>query len=157
MTCDFQNLDNPNIPTDVCLLDWQLARIGSPALDLSYFIFTCTDKKLRDKYYDKMLKTYHYSLCLHLTMLGSDASLFPFEALEQEMKSSAVGGLYMSIMVLYLMVSEVSEIPDWTNATTEEEFAESADYQTKNICIYNERATDVVRDFIRKGYLDFLL
>ena len=154
---NFQNLDHPSIPTDLCVLDWQLARISSPALDLSYFIFTCTDKKLRDKYYDKMLKTYHYSLCLQLTMLGSDPSLFPFEALEEEMKSNSISGLFAATMVLFLMVAEVGDIPDYNNATAEDFNVDMANMQVKTLLSYTARITDVVKDFIRNGYLDYLM
>lgn len=54
-------------PVDLRLLDWQIARYASPVTDIVYYIFSCTTKPLRDKYYDHMLQTYHTSLSEMLT------------------------------------------------------------------------------------------
>ncbi|KAK9686356.1 Ecdysteroid kinase-like family [Popillia japonica] len=60
MLFKYENASHPDRPTKVSLLDWQLSRYGSPALDLSYFIFTCTDHALRAKHYDNMIKFYYH-------------------------------------------------------------------------------------------------
>ncbi|KAF5305766.1 hypothetical protein FQR65_LT07662 [Abscondita terminalis] len=47
----YNNQENSNIPTEACLIDWQFSRFGSPALDISYFLFSSTDRKTREKLY----------------------------------------------------------------------------------------------------------
>lgn len=59
--------DDNGKPIEVSLLDWQISRYVSPIVDIIYFIFNCTTKKLRDAHYDGFLKTYHKSLSKHIT------------------------------------------------------------------------------------------
>lgn len=55
-----------NKPRKICLIDWQLSRYGSPALDIVYYIFLNTTRELRGRNYNIYLKTYHESLSYHL-------------------------------------------------------------------------------------------
>ncbi|XP_071053289.1 uncharacterized protein [Onthophagus taurus] len=144
-----------NIPKKVCLLDWQLARFGSPACDLSYFIFTCTSKQLRDKHYDDMIKLYYYTLCAHVNELGTDPQKYlTFQQLEGEMKKYSVVGLLLTVMVLCIITKDSSEIPEWrSDDINMEEAQEQWTQSGKNSHIYNERVRGVLVDFYEKGYL----
>lgn len=59
-------LDENRKPLEVRILDFQMARYGPPVLDVLYFIFSCTEKELRDQHYDSFLDIYHSSLATHL-------------------------------------------------------------------------------------------
>lgn len=58
--------NNKNMPKKVCLIDWQMSRYASPALDITYYIFVSTTRELRRHNYNVYLKTYHESLSNHL-------------------------------------------------------------------------------------------
>lgn len=58
--------DQQGKPVEVSLLDWQVSRCSSPIIDIVYFVFCCTTKKLRDAHYDDFLNTYHESLSLNI-------------------------------------------------------------------------------------------
>lgn len=58
--------DENGKPIEAGLLDWQMARVSSPVLDIVYCIFCCTTKELRDEHYDEFLEAYHQSLTLHI-------------------------------------------------------------------------------------------
>lgn len=58
--------DNNQKPIEVCFLDWQLSRLASPIIDITYFIFLSTTKELRDTHYNDFLKIYHQSLSAHI-------------------------------------------------------------------------------------------
>ncbi|GJQ84390.1 hypothetical protein Trydic_g3867 [Trypoxylus dichotomus] len=140
MLFKYENPSNRNLPTAVCLLDFQVVRYGSPVCDLSYFLFTCTDKSFRDQHYDNVIKLYYYSLCTHLTDLGFDPErVLPLDILEMELRRLSVAGLYLSILALTSMTKEADETGD-------------QDDDSKN----QERIRDVILDFCQKGYLDFL-
>ncbi|XP_031337195.1 uncharacterized protein LOC116166380, partial [Photinus pyralis] len=140
-------------PTDLCFIDWQMSKVGSPVLDLSFFLFTTTDKKLRDQHYDNLLKEYHRSLSSFLIELGSDPEvLYPFHILQEHLKTFSVYGLFMAIQILYFMVSDENEIPDIHNFTSEEDAFEQMQYVPKNIDRYNARIQDIVFDFDKLGY-----
>lgn len=63
-------LDENRKPRELRLIDFQLARYASPALDLLYFIFCNTQKELRDQHYEEFLRVYHSTLSKHLDRYG---------------------------------------------------------------------------------------
>lgn len=78
---------------DIHFLDWQVVRCGTVAIDLSYFIFCCTDGELR-KRLPELMRIYHNSLIQRIEEFGSNGhELFPFEKLEWHMKKYAKFGL----------------------------------------------------------------
>lgn len=65
------------------MIDFQLSRFASPALDIMFFIYSCTNESLRIQFYDDLIKTYHSNLCEIVKDFGSNPEfLFPFSALE---------------------------------------------------------------------------
>ncbi|KAF2904033.1 hypothetical protein ILUMI_02130 [Ignelater luminosus] len=149
MLFKYNSSSKPHPPSEICLLDWQLARAGSPALDLAYFIFTCTDKPLRDGHYDHLIQEYYESLSSFLRELGSDPDkLFPFEVLQEHLKKFCIFGLFIAITIVYGMSSEAEDIPDIHNMTQLEEL----NFETSNIQKYYARIRGVVLDFIKFGY-----
>lgn len=62
---------NPSGKPEVLLLDFQLARCVSPVLDLSFFIYSCTDQTVRDGHFDDLLKIYHDEVSRTIKVLGS--------------------------------------------------------------------------------------
>lgn len=58
--------DKNGKPIDIRFLDYQIARYSSPACDITYYLYCCTTKDLRDQHYDTFLKTYHNTLSEHL-------------------------------------------------------------------------------------------
>lgn len=71
------------------MLDFQLARCASPILDLSFLIYSCTEKSFRDQYFDDMLKSYYSELNNVIKLLGSDPDkIYPWDLFMQEVKYS---------------------------------------------------------------------
>ncbi|KAF5278796.1 hypothetical protein FQA39_LY18345 [Lamprigera yunnana] len=139
---------------EVCILDWQLSRTGSPALDLSYFLFCCTDQDFRQKYYDELLQTYYKTLCSILTEFHCDPEeLFPFEVLLEHLRKFSLYGLYMATLVLNLTLLQGGEIPTLVNFSKEADIhvlrhaSNSDDYKR-----YSNRMRGVILDFVNFGY-----
>ena len=67
-----------------------MARCATPAIDLSYFIFCCTDSELRERL-PELLRKYHSALVRRMDELGTvnGRELFPFERLQMHMKKYA--------------------------------------------------------------------
>lgn len=57
--------------SDVCLVDFQLIRCGSLALDIANLIFCCTDHALRKEHLQDVLKLYGEELAKALKKFGS--------------------------------------------------------------------------------------
>lgn len=62
--------DGNNDILEVCLVDFQLIRYGSPALDVANLIFCCTDKSLRENHMKTLLQAYYKELLKGLRELG---------------------------------------------------------------------------------------
>lgn len=45
-----------SIAVDTKLIDFQLARFASPATDLSFFMYTCTEQDIREKHFDEFIQ-----------------------------------------------------------------------------------------------------
>ncbi|XP_050298073.1 uncharacterized protein LOC126737286 isoform X2 [Anthonomus grandis grandis] len=92
----FKYSDNGQVE-DIKLIDFQLARDGSPIHDLAYFFYSGAAKE--DLYrIDEYLKIYHETFSNILKALGEDPEeLFPFEALLNEWKENALLGVFLGI------------------------------------------------------------
>lgn len=160
---------------DLRFLDWQIARYATPVTDVVYYIFCCTTKLLRDQYYDDMLQTYHTSLSEMLTRymnlkrirfsysltlisllfhrLGSDpAKLFPFDALQDQLRQFGKYGLIMFTLMVPMLTSTADSIPDL------DEIAESLQHNSDTVfkpdeAVCHKRMRDVIVDMDRLGYI----
>ncbi|KAK4875663.1 hypothetical protein RN001_012085 [Aquatica leii] len=143
-------------PIEICFLDWQMACFGSPALDLSYFIFTSTDKRTRDKYYDKLLKEYYDSFSSFLKEFGGDPDKqFSFDTLKSHMKQYGIYGLIWSIMILFVCTSDGDDIPDIQASSNVDDVIAMENHNTKHLQLYNSRIRDVITDVERLGFDHF--
>ncbi|EAT35124.1 AAEL012683-PA [Aedes aegypti] len=146
------------VPTGVVLLDWQICRYVSPALDLLYFIFGCTDEAFRRQHYDEMIRIYYDSLKQLLEKLGGDPSRqFPYTALLRQLKACGKFGILMAVFMVPMLCTENQDLPDMDEAA--EKYKESQEFDTSFIANvksedkYKSRMAAVIRDVIRYGYL----
>ncbi|KAK5642412.1 hypothetical protein RI129_008579 [Pyrocoelia pectoralis] len=148
----YDDAAEPHIPTELCLLDWQIARLGSPALDILFFIFVCTEKELRDHYYTRLIEEYYQSLSSFLRQLGSDPQvLFPYEILLQHLTQSSEFGLFNAIWVLALIMRENDDVPDMFNVESDDAFIQMMSVVPKRG--YMERIHDVISDLMKYDYV----
>ncbi|KAK5646587.1 hypothetical protein RI129_005051 [Pyrocoelia pectoralis] len=140
-----------SIPTDVCILDFQMSRLASPAVDLSCFLFSATDKAMRENY-DDFISEYHRSLCTFLKMLGSDGEkLLPFTVLQEQLKQHSIVGLYMAFLLMYVQSTVTQQIPDiFFDASHANGYSFLYDIEDRSV--YNTRIRDSILDFNRFGY-----
>lgn len=100
-------------PEKTIFLDWQASRYCSPACDLVYFLFTCTDQKLRSKHYDELLNTYHSSIKEILDKLRCNVmQLFPFTALMRQLKKFGKYGIIISCFILPMLGMKGEDLPE---------------------------------------------
>lgn len=109
--------DEKEKPTKAVVIDWQIAHYGSPALDLTYFLFISTDKSLRDQYWYQLLGIYYDALCSIIQKAGYDGrELFPFEELLRQLKHFGKYGLILSLMLVPFMQVPSNEIIDFDDS-----------------------------------------
>lgn len=143
----------------VCLIDFQIARYSSPALDLLYNIFSSTDRQFRAENYEKLLKTYYASLCEIVVKLGSDPQeLYTFDNLKAQMRKCGQFALLCAPMIFQIRVAGAKDILDL------DEYAEQVERGSKTADLigafdedtqekYSKLINDLVDDLVDYGYV----
>lgn len=135
-----------------------MLRYVSPAIDVLYNIFTSTDKALRDKEYDNILKCYYDSLAKTVKLLGSNPDkLFSFKNLKDELKRCGNYALILAPCLLQVSLAESGEI-----SNLDEMFDKAADGEGTLDLItglsengqqeFDRRIGEVLEDVVRLGY-----
>lgn len=158
-------------PDKVCFVDWQFSNYNSPALDLLYYIFTATDKALRDAHYDELIRFYHRTLSETIQLLGSDAEqLYSFAVMNEQLR---IFGAY-SYLVIPLTIDvaladpgdivpfdEIISAPepngdgeseDGDKRTRKDFLNEFGNAETRHA--YQKRMVDIAEDLIELGYIE---
>lgn len=70
---------------EALMLDFQLTRCCSPILDISTYIYACTEKAIWDEKFDTLLEFYYKELSNTISLLGSDPKkLYPWDTFMTE-------------------------------------------------------------------------
>lgn len=148
-----------NAAEDIRILDWQVIKYASPAIDLLYNIFPSTDKSLRDKEYDNILQTYYKSLSKTVKLLGSDPEkLFTYENLQSELKRYGKFLLMLAPIMIQMFLAESSEIKNLDelsdNAVKGGKIESLVDgISEKSQLEYDRRLNNILIDVIELGYV----
>nr|CAI5841286.1 unnamed protein product [Callosobruchus analis] len=98
--------ENTTIPTDAMLVDFQIAKPGSPVRDVAYFLFFNSSKEDLQKYRE-YLDIYYKELSDCLRKLSCDIKeCFPEDMFEDHWKTIAKYGVYVSMFVLKVSAIE---------------------------------------------------
>lgn len=101
-------------------IDFQIARYGSPTLDLQYFLYTSVEAGVREEHWRELLTTYADELRATLTALGHAQEAVTVDALEEDMRSRASFGLVSACTVLSAVVADPSDAINLDDFTLEE-------------------------------------
>ncbi|KAK4884219.1 hypothetical protein RN001_000490 [Aquatica leii] len=143
----YEELKDLNKPTDICMLDWQVSCLGSPAIDIATLIFSSTDKKLRDAHYNELIEIYYNSFSLMLEQLRIDANqVLPFTILQQQLKKYSIFGLFMTLLMVFMQSIKKEDISESMQNS------EQLGLKIKDVNAYNTRMRDILLDFNRYGY-----
>ncbi|KAF5302536.1 hypothetical protein FQR65_LT00908 [Abscondita terminalis] len=142
---------NPDTPTEMCLIDWQLSRFCSPCSDISDLMWICTDKKLRDHHYEEFMEMYYNSFSLFLKELGGcPEKSYSHRVFKEDLRKMSIGGMFLSIWHVLLNSLRAEDIP---NISLHENVQ---DFVNLFLAAVNDRylakMKDVVEDFVKYGY-----
>ncbi|XP_063241206.1 uncharacterized protein LOC134541595 [Bacillus rossius redtenbacheri] len=96
---------------DMKLIDYQLGRYASPALDLIYFFYSSLQLDVWKQQY-RLLKHYHDELTKWLTTAGSSAKAYTFQDLQADMNSKLVFALATTSTVSAIALADSGDGPD---------------------------------------------
>ncbi|KAH9632178.1 hypothetical protein HF086_011924 [Spodoptera exigua] len=93
-----------------CMIDYQISYHQSPAMDVLYMIFNCTDHETRSKNFYNWIDYYHTELDKNLSNFGLKANLvYPRDQLDADMKRFARPMLGMSLLLFNLLMRDAKE------------------------------------------------
>ena len=93
------------------LVDYQINRVGSPALDLNYLFYCSLAGDVRRKNMTSFFASY-YSTFASVVAGGSVVMPFTLPQLYKECKNKNMFGLLMSQIVIPVMLMEAEDAPD---------------------------------------------
>lgn len=142
---------NENEPDDICFVDWQILQYGSPALDVIYFLFSSTEKPLRDAYFDEFIHIYYVAFAQNLIRLGSDPErLFSLANLNEQLNKFAPFGLITSTLLVQVMSMDPTKAYKFDSAADAEGKEMATELIDENNVSYKVRMSDVIRDYFKR-------
>lgn len=141
------------------MLDWQLSRVSSPAVDISYILFTSTVKSLRDAHLDEFLQVYYTNLAHTIRATGSDPDvLFPEAELQRQLRQFGVHGVLMAPVLIPIIIADSTEIASMDEMAETMESGKEIKRTHTNLSAANakefgRRIQDVISDARRLGWL----
>ena len=139
---------------EVRFLDLQIMRLACPVLDLLHFLYTSTDTRFRQQYYEQLVGEYQAALVGWMERMAVPfldqvpqcqeridhlKSLWSLDLVRRRMHRLSLYGLAQFILLLPVLTFEaVAIVNDDTSSTTQE---------------YDRRLRDTVLEFQEKGLL----
>lgn len=121
--------DGDGRPIASKVLDFQMSRIGHPASDVLYFLFTSTTSEMRRSYTKVWLRHYYDTLIRDLTKLNPEvtADFYPWDEFLKDCKKRSLRWMVYSGMVMGMVLNK--------------KLADELDvmHQTKGKCTFNEK------------------
>ncbi|XP_059620791.1 uncharacterized protein LOC132264557 [Phlebotomus argentipes] len=161
----FRYDDKGSKPLDMRMIDFQEVRYGSPAFDLSFFLYMNTSASIREQSWEDLLRYYHTSLFKCLTdILKCDENderlkVYRFENFLQHFSRFAIYGVLVTIHFLPWMdccEEECDELSKHFELNMKsQEFWNIA--TTAGGDASNEKILSAVKHASKMGYLTFLL
>ncbi|CAG9861849.1 unnamed protein product [Phyllotreta striolata] len=138
--------DEAKTPSNVCIIDWQLSKLGSPGVDLNYFLLANAPPEVLDDY-ETYLRIYYDVLERKLAEFGCDPQeVFTFDELLDHFHRLGPKMLFMCTMVMRIALSEPDEAPDFANDFEDEkDFAKMIDKDINSMDEFYRRLGCIVR------------
>ncbi|XP_073833395.1 uncharacterized protein [Musca autumnalis] len=141
-------------PEAIKIIDFQLARCASLAVDISFFIYSCTSHELRENHYEELLRAYHESACDLIKDLGADPeSVFSWQSFLDELKEFARFGCGMGIESLPMSMLEEDEIADLDEISADSVLVDVWNLKPFQEQHKRQRIADMFKHAIDQGYV----
>ncbi|KAA0200291.1 EcKinase 4 [Hyalella azteca] len=145
--------------TDVCLLDLQINRHASLALDLNYFLYTSLNGDTRKKGLTSYLTSYYDSF-KEVFRAADKPMKFTLEELNKEFRNKNLFGLLMGLMVIPIVVMESTDVTDMSDVR-EDNMKEKMEEQQQKILdmvdtspVLRPRLLDMFDEMVEHGTIN---
>ncbi|XP_053658851.1 uncharacterized protein LOC128707919 [Anopheles marshallii] len=151
-------------PVEILMIDFQENRYGSPALDLSFFMYMNMTPELRERFWEELLHRYHrqlmQTLCEVLRCPATDPRLEPYSEVNflQHFSRFAMYGAMVALNFIPTMMSSEQECAEISGYFEQDIHSEGFRRCTLTIGgdVVNRRITAVMRHASKMGYMDVM-
>ncbi|CAG9824034.1 unnamed protein product [Phaedon cochleariae] len=150
----YENQLDTTSPSTVRIIDWQLSKISSPAMDLVHFFLVHSSKEVLHDY-ENYLKLYHETLSKNLKEFSCDPeTVFPYSTLLEHWNKVVKMGIYMAFNMMKIMLCDSEEAPDLTEISDGgKNIMDVMNFTAKDTDTFNTRIKDLVEFSIENGFL----
>lgn len=146
-----------NKPISVIMLDYQITRLASPAVDFLHLTLNCTDYEIRAEHFDKWKDYYHTSFVKFLSYFNLEAEQFyPRKEFEKDLMRVCKVSFGMSMMMCNVIVREPEDVIDFKEEGTGDLSVDSFSINQMRDVIaerYSKRVDGLIRSYIEFGFL----
>ncbi|KAJ8720714.1 hypothetical protein PYW08_006179 [Mythimna loreyi] len=140
------------------LIDYQQSKNFSPAYDLLYLVFNCTDHEMRVRNYYDWIDDYHDELEDSLSKYGLAVNdVYPREQLNADLKrygKIALGCAILMTGTLTISPAEASKIKEAVESGNMDEIVgQVGNYNAETLVLFKKRIIDLVESFTLFGLL----
>ena len=102
----YSKTEDGEVPVEMVMIDWQIARCGHPSIDLCYYLFCGTTAEFRARHLNDLFSLYFTTLRANLLKLGIDleAEGYTEEQFFRETRQRFVLGMFMAFFLLPIIL-----------------------------------------------------
>lgn len=144
------------LPEAVKMIDFQLARHCSSALDILFFIYSCTTQELRDQHYEDMIQWYYDGVVQMLQQFELDAQrIIPRQVLNDELRHFGKYGVGVAMEAVPLTIMDDADTTDMEAIQGDEPMTLPEIWRLKPIRTHEgrRRLVDVFSHALKQGFL----
>ncbi|XP_023018341.2 uncharacterized protein [Leptinotarsa decemlineata] len=144
----YEKTTNTEVPSGVCILDWQLSKKDSPAADLACFFLMHSPKEILYDY-KKYLNLYHDTVRKYLRDFACDPEeIFPFSLLERHWKVFVKFGFLFSMLGIKVMYRDSDEIVEM-----DQDYLQTISRDIRKSKEYKQRIKDLLEFMTDNGFI----
>ncbi|XP_064074631.1 uncharacterized protein LOC135193954 [Vanessa tameamea] len=145
----------------LCFLDFQAMRYASPATDILYFMYICTDSAFRSEYFEDLKTVYYNTFTNFLKQFNIEGNIvYPQEEFEKDITEMLPFGLLIALVELRIVTTRPEEETLSNDSTDADSTNDNIDINKAvpgSEKLYEIRVNDLVDDSVNNGTLNQLL
>ncbi|CAG0897302.1 unnamed protein product [Darwinula stevensoni] len=140
----YETKEGKEVPVEVKPVDLQISRYTHPTNDLAYLFYTSTNRDMRDKHLESLLKFYHNSFLETMQTLGMECpDAYSYDEMKKEFfKVSAEAGFLCACWLIPAMLMQEEDAVDLDTLKESDMKNLMDDYQEKIVKGTNKKIVD---------------
>lgn len=142
-------------PQQVRFVNFDACRCCSPVVDLTYLLYSCVSREVREAHLDKLLRVYHHSLADFLDQLGSNPGIYSYQNLEDDWRELSLYGLGTALLNIPIIYANPESSNKHPIMKVDETVSMEKLGKAKPIVgqLSRQKIIDIVEEFVGNGFL----